>query len=310
MLLLYFPAGFVLLLLRYLWSAARKKKGGTASAPPASRTFGGANLAVLFLYCLFLYPFFCIPAITMGDSDAEEWEKLLAVPALLAIGIYVATLLPHWLAWRVLGPWRAARMGRALLAASLFRRDGDRAGARELHTARFGQGWDRRLPPRAPGRSPLRRSRPRPKAIPSGPTPCSACSASGPGRAASPGGRAPSPPRGSPDRPPDAASGSARASGRRRGRGEGSGSSASPPRPTSAARLRRSCSSSPGSWPPAGSRRSPSCGAPWRRGSFPPTRRSPQRAGGRRYRRFSSLRGWASISPISTSSPVPPRVCR
>ncbi len=140
----------ILLLLRIFWSVAQKDKTGSgSSAAPRGSRFGGVNLGVLVLYLLFVYPLVLtmLAALLMVNADLPSWAQWIAVPVVLAGGLFAVTLLPHWLAWRVLGPWRLAPLGRLFLAVALYRTAGDRAGARELHRARFGRDWDRCLPP-------------------------------------------------------------------------------------------------------------------------------------------------------------------
>src|SRR5436305_14960776 len=149
--MLYLPAVWLIILLfRALMATAGKVGAGGEKTVRPGRNFVGANFAPFLFYLLFIYPFCILHSIAVDESDLPGMAKLLGGPWLVAGSFYFATLLPHWLAWRVAGPWGAVRAGRACFAAALFRRDGDREGARELYTARFGRGWDRRLPAASP----------------------------------------------------------------------------------------------------------------------------------------------------------------
>jgi hypothetical protein len=136
----------VILLGRLAWYLVRKGKAGRA---PAAASLRVTNLALL-LYIGFVYFFFFFAAFDIAMSDLSTGDKWIAVPLVLVSGIYIIVMLPHWLAWRVCGPWRLVRLGRLFLVLATDRKAGDRRGSRELYQACFGHDWDRRLPPSSP----------------------------------------------------------------------------------------------------------------------------------------------------------------
>jgi hypothetical protein len=151
--MVFVPLGFLFLLLRILaWMVAAKKKKGSPTdapaSPPAKDTL--ANLGALLLHVFVLYPLALLPAIAIADWKLSDAALLTLVPAASCAGLFAATFLPHWLAWRLLGPSRAAPLGRFVLRTGLFARSGYRAAASELYKARFLSGWDRRIPPASP----------------------------------------------------------------------------------------------------------------------------------------------------------------
>ncbi|HXO26074.1 MAG TPA: hypothetical protein VOA80_01905 [Thermoanaerobaculia bacterium] len=111
---------------------------------------GPANLGLVFLYTLFLYSWPIVLAVTVIDVAPDEAWSWAAALALLAGAVYVITVLPHWLAWRVLGPLGAVRLGRACLVMAIFSTPGNRLGARALFAARFGRAGDWRPAPASP----------------------------------------------------------------------------------------------------------------------------------------------------------------
>jgi hypothetical protein len=111
---------------------------------------GPANLGLLALYALLLYPWPIVLAVAMIDVAPEAAWSWAAALALLAGAVYLITVLPHWLAWRVLGPLGAVRLGRACLVIGIFNTAGNRLGARALFAARFGGAEDWRGAPASP----------------------------------------------------------------------------------------------------------------------------------------------------------------
>src|SRR6202023_1116191 len=108
------------------------------------------TVGLVYLYTLFLYSLPIVLAATVIDVAPDEAWSWAAALALLAGAVYVITVLPHWLAWRVLGPLGAVRLGRACLVMAIFSTPGNRLGARALFAARFGRAGDWRPAPASP----------------------------------------------------------------------------------------------------------------------------------------------------------------
>jgi hypothetical protein len=134
----------LLFLVRVLWRAVQSRRGKPSPPPAGPSRFGLLNLVLVVVYVAAVVPFFEVPAVTVASSDLPPWALWTAVPLLAVGAAYGAFALPHWLAWRILGPWRITAPGRVLLALGVFPSAGARQGAGQLYDARFGRDWDDR----------------------------------------------------------------------------------------------------------------------------------------------------------------------
>ncbi|HEY8019692.1 MAG TPA: hypothetical protein VIH93_01235 [Thermoanaerobaculia bacterium] len=154
--ILYLPVWIALAAVRAGLYFLNRDRGAPAQAGPRRRRsrarpeMGTANfyLALFYLFCV--SPFVVIPVTEQAGRLPSFWMAAILAPVLLAAGGYTMLVFPHWLAWRVCGPWRVPLLGRLPLFLAIRFRLADRQGAAELYAARFGRGWDRRLPATSP----------------------------------------------------------------------------------------------------------------------------------------------------------------
>ena len=92
--------------------------------------------ACLYFVCL-LFPLSFFVSVLVGDW-LDDFEVGLAVFVFCMVGLFQ---LPHWLAWRVLGPAGWLRSARLSLRLACFVEKSDRRGALQFLQAAYGQGW-------------------------------------------------------------------------------------------------------------------------------------------------------------------------
>lgn len=145
----YFPVVWLLIwLVRLILREKRSREGGSGDAPavPPGGELGAANLLV-FAATLLGAPVLAFVLGATASAPFPEDVRGAVVLLVFPFGFLGAFGLPHWFAWRLLGPWRLQTLGRWVLPFGLYASVASRRGAPFLYAARFGAP-KKRLDPR------------------------------------------------------------------------------------------------------------------------------------------------------------------